>query len=41
MQVELENDGERKTVKVNSAGTVYLGTEYRDKTVELAFEVQE
>jgi tRNA(Phe) wybutosine-synthesizing methylase Tyw3 len=41
MKLELENHGERRTVEVDSKGRVYVGTEYADTTVELAFEVVE
>jgi len=41
MQVELENDGERKTVTVNQAGTVYISKNLAGKEVEVAYEVQE
>ena len=41
MKVELENHGERRTVEVDSKGRVYVGTEYKDKELEVAFEVKE
>ena len=41
MQVELENDGERKTAVVNSAGNIYIGKKYAGEEIDVAFEVQE
>lgn len=41
MQVELENNGEKRTVDVDSRGRVYIGREYADESIEIAFEVQE
>jgi len=41
MQVELDNDGERKQVTVNEAGTVYLGQHLAGKEITLAYEVSE
>jgi len=39
MKVELEGEGERKTVTVNDAGTVYIKKDLAGKEIELAYEV--
>jgi len=41
MQVQLENDGERKTVIVNQAGTVYVSKDLAGEEIEIAYEVTE
>jgi len=41
MNVELEASGERRTATVNKSGSVYLGKEYAEKEIEVAFEVIE
>lgn len=41
MNVELENDGEKKTVTVGQNGQVYIGQKYVEKEIELAWELKE
>lgn len=41
MEATINGNGEIKEVTVDDYGRIYLGTEHKGKTVELAFEIQE